>query len=128
MKRCYFTNFIELSGNLEMPYSCVQKKRKENFYNIRKLPLNLTVQNLWEHMLSRFVFEKNIFIHLHVYKHLNLNFISDFVTCLCSDSHCDLHTHSQDVQEKAEVEELKILSSFYGDQNLQHSDFSFELF
>ena len=95
MKRCYFTYFIELSGNLEMPYSCVQKKRKENFYNICKLPLNLTVQNLWEHMLSRFVFEKNIFIHLHVYKHLNLNFISDFVSCLCSDSHCDLHTQGE---------------------------------
>lgn len=29
MKRCYFTNFIELSGNLEMPYSCVQKKEKK---------------------------------------------------------------------------------------------------
>ena len=81
--------------NLEMTYACVQKKEKENFYNIRKLPLNLTVKNLWEHMLSWFVFEKNIFIRLHVYKHLNLNFISDFVTCLCSDSHCDLHTQRE---------------------------------
>lgn len=29
MKQCYFTNFIELSGNLEMPYSCVQKKKRK---------------------------------------------------------------------------------------------------
>ena len=43
MKHCCFTYFIELSGNLEMPYACVQKKEKENFYNIHKLPLNLTV-------------------------------------------------------------------------------------
>ena len=48
MKHCCFTYFIELSGNLEMPYACVQKKEKENFYNIHKLPLNLTVKNHYE--------------------------------------------------------------------------------
>lgn len=71
-------------------------------------------------------------ISLHVYKHLNMNFILDFVTCLCSDSLSDLHTqgelvHALRYSGKSRNGTAKILLTLYDDQNLQHSDLSIEL-